>query len=53
VYPSQLTMLMIYSRYLNDIINNEYNAIDVYSKALQEHNILRSRQHIISSENEE
>lgn len=33
IYPNELSMLLMYSRYLNDIINNEFSAIDTLQLA--------------------
>lgn len=43
---------MTYARYLNDIINNEYNALEVFAKATQCSSTLKTRQRI-NTDNEE
>ena len=34
--PTHIPMLLTYSRYLNDIINNEYYALDIFSLAFSQ-----------------
>eukprot|EP00347_Sterkiella_histriomuscorum_P015498 403356802 len=53
IYPNQLVMLINYSKYLNDVVNNEFNAFDYFNMALQQRINLKQKLKVLNNNDNE